>query len=43
VLVLAREDDAPFVSTEVDRLAALVRVAVGTLQLHDRQWTRRAS
>jgi hypothetical protein len=35
VLVLAREDDARFVSTEVDRLAALVRVAVGTLQLHD--------
>lgn len=34
VLVLVREDDARFVSTEVDRLAALVRVAVGTLQLH---------
>ena len=35
VLVLVREDTAPFVSAEVDRLAALVRVAVGTLQLHD--------
>jgi len=35
VLVLVREDDARFVSTEVDRLAALVRVSVGTLQLHD--------
>jgi len=36
VLVLVRDDDARFVSTEVDRLAALVRVATGTLQLHDR-------
>lgn len=35
VLVLAREDNARFVSTEVDRLSALVRVAVGTLLLHD--------
>jgi len=31
VLVLVREDDANFVSAEVDRLAALMRVAVGTL------------
>lgn len=35
VLVLLREDPAPFVVAELDRLAALVRVAVGTLQLHD--------
>jgi predicted amino acid-binding ACT domain protein len=35
VLVLVREDAARFVSAEVDRLAALMRVAVGTLQLHD--------
>ncbi|HEY3922082.1 MAG TPA: ACT domain-containing protein [Gaiellaceae bacterium] len=35
VLVLVREDDTRFVSTEVDRLAALVRVTTGTLQLHD--------
>src|SRR5262249_2344170 len=41
VLVLVREDEAPFVSTEVDRLGALVRVAVGTLQLHDQHHARR--
>ncbi len=35
VLVLLRDDPAPFVAAELDRLAALVRVAVGTLQLHD--------
>jgi hypothetical protein len=35
VLVLLRTDPAPFVAAELDRLAALVRVAVGTLQLHD--------
>jgi hypothetical protein len=35
VLVLVREDNARFVSAEVDRLSALVRVAVGTLLLHD--------
>ena len=35
VLVLLREDPAPFVAAELDRLAALVRVAIGTLQLHD--------
>jgi hypothetical protein len=35
VLTLVRADDAPFVSAELDRLAALVRVATGTLQLHD--------
>ena len=35
VLVLVRDDHAPFVSAEVDRLAALIRVAVGTPQLHD--------
>jgi ACT domain-containing protein len=39
VLVLVREDDARFVSTEVDRLAALVRVAIGTLQLHDQHYS----
>jgi hypothetical protein len=33
-----REDDARFVSAEVDRLAALMRVAVGTLQLHDQHF-----
>lgn len=38
VLVLVREDNSRFVSTEVDRLAALVRVAVGTLQLHDQHF-----
>ena len=36
---LVREDDARFVSAEVDRLAALMRVAVGTLQLHDQHYT----
>jgi hypothetical protein len=34
VLALVRADETPFVSAELDRLAALVRVAVGTLQLH---------
>jgi len=38
VLVLVREDDARFVSAEVDRLAALMRVAVGTLQRHDQHY-----
>jgi ACT domain len=35
VLALIREDVTPFVSAELQRLAALVRVAVGTLALHD--------
>jgi hypothetical protein len=35
VLTLVRSDDAPFVSAELERLAALVDVAVGTLRLHD--------
>jgi hypothetical protein len=35
VLVLVREDDAPFVAAELDRLAALLLVTAGTLQLHD--------
>jgi hypothetical protein len=35
VLVLLRDDPAPFVAAELDRLAALVGVAVGTLQLHE--------
>jgi hypothetical protein len=35
VLALVREDDSPFVPTELERLDALVRVAVGTLQLHE--------
>jgi hypothetical protein len=34
VLALIREDTAPFVVAELDRLAALVQVAVGTLSLH---------
>jgi hypothetical protein len=40
VLALVRADDTPFVPAELERLAALVRVAVGTLQLHG---TRRRS
>jgi hypothetical protein len=36
-LALVREDAAPFVPTELDRLAALVGVAVGTLGLHGSQ------
>ncbi len=35
VLALVRRDDAPFVQAELARLAALVTVAVGTLQLHE--------
>ncbi len=35
VLVLLRDDPAPFVAAELERLAALARVAIGTLQLHD--------
>jgi hypothetical protein len=35
VLVLVRDDASPFVATELERLDALVRVAVGTLQLHE--------
>ena len=34
VLALVRSDETPFVAAELDRLAALVRVASGTLQLH---------
>jgi GAF domain-containing protein len=34
VLALIRDDTAPFVTTELDRLAALVAVAVGTLSHH---------
>ena len=41
VLALVRSDDTPFVAAELDRLAALMRVASGTLQLHSA--TRRAS
>lgn len=33
-LVLVREDHAPFVPAELDRLAALLRVATGALRLH---------
>jgi hypothetical protein len=40
VLALVRADDTPFAAAELDRLAALVRVAAGTLQLHSA--TRRA-
>ena len=35
VLVLVRSDASPFVATELERLEALVRVAVGTLLLHE--------
>jgi hypothetical protein len=35
LLVLLRDDLAPFAAAELDRLAALARVAAGTLQLHD--------
>jgi hypothetical protein len=35
VLALVRDDDSPFVAAELERLAALVRVAIGTLQLHE--------
>jgi len=34
VLALVRADETPFATAELERLAALVRVAVGTLQLH---------
>jgi hypothetical protein len=34
VLALVRDDTAPFVAAELDRLAALVEVAIGTLALH---------
>jgi hypothetical protein len=34
VLALIRDDNAPFVTSELDRLAALLEVAVGTLALH---------
>jgi hypothetical protein len=34
VLALVRADETPFVAAELERLAALVRVASGTLQLH---------
>jgi predicted amino acid-binding ACT domain protein len=34
VLALVRADKTPFVQAELDRLAALVKVASGTLQLH---------
>jgi hypothetical protein len=34
VLALVRADETPFVAAELDRLAALVRAATGTLQLH---------
>jgi hypothetical protein len=34
-LVLVREDHAPFVRVELDRLAALMRVAAATLHLHE--------
>jgi hypothetical protein len=46
VLALVRSDDTPFVAAELDRLSALVRVASGTLQLHQASVTpgrRRAS
>ena len=35
VLVLSRDDLTPFAAAELARLEALIRVAVGTLQLHD--------
>jgi hypothetical protein len=41
VLALVRADETPFAPSELDRLAALVRVAVGTLQLHGAPARRR--
>lgn len=41
-LALIREDDAPFVPTELLRLAALAEVAVGTLLLHAAAESREA-
>src|SRR3954447_6528513 len=35
VLTLVRRDDTPFVDAELSRLAALVRVTLGTLRMHD--------
>ena len=35
LLVVLRDDLTPFVAAELDRLAALVRVAEGTLRLHE--------
>jgi ACT domain len=34
-LALVREDNAPFVAAELERLAALMRVAAGAFQLHE--------
>ncbi len=34
-LALVREDHAPFVHVELERLAALMRVAAATLTLHE--------
>ena len=42
VLALVRSDETPFVAAELDRLAALVRVASGTLQLHQATYARAA-
>ena len=35
VLTLVRKDDTPFVDAELQRLAALVRVTLGTLRMHE--------
>jgi hypothetical protein len=35
VLTLVRKDDTPFVDAELSRLAALVRVTLGTLRMHE--------
>jgi hypothetical protein len=35
VLTLVRRDDTPFVDAELSRLAALVRVTLGTLRMHE--------
>ena len=35
MLTLVRRDDTPFVDAELSRLAALVRVTLGTLRMHD--------
>jgi hypothetical protein len=35
VLTLVRKDDTPFVDAELHRLAALVRVTLGTLRMHE--------
>ena len=35
MLTLIRKDETPFVDAELHRLAALVRVTLGTLRMHE--------